>query len=48
MDSWIHNLGKFRIYVFGSSSKLLSKEIVTQLKGGSINYLILPLSFREF
>ncbi len=36
------------IFVSGSSSKLLSKEIATQLRGRSISYLLLPFSFREF
>lgn len=36
------------IFVTGSSSKLLSKEIATQLRGRSIKYLLLPLSFGEF
>jgi len=38
----------FKVAVTGSSSKLLSKEIATQLRGRSITYTILPLSFREF
>ena len=35
------------VFVTGSSSKLLSKEIATQLRGRSISYLLLPFSFRE-
>ncbi len=38
----------FRIFVTGSSSKLLSREMATQLRGRSITYLLLPFSFREF
>ena len=38
----------FNLIVSGSSSKLLSKEIATQLRGRSLTYLMLPLSFREF
>jgi predicted AAA+ superfamily ATPase len=38
----------YRIFVSGSSSKLLSKEIATSLRGRSISYLLLPFSFREF
>ena len=38
----------YEIIVTGSSSKLLSKEIATQLRGRSISYLLLPFSFREF
>jgi hypothetical protein len=36
------------IYITGSSSKLLSKEISTSLRGRSINFEVFPLSFREF
>ncbi len=35
-------------YVSGSSSKLLGREVATQLRGRSISYEIYPLSFREF
>jgi len=38
----------FNIIVSGSSSKLLSKEIATQLRGRSLSYLLFPLSFREY
>ena len=37
-----------RIYVTGSSSKLLSRDIATALRGRSISYEILPLSFKEY
>ena len=37
-----------KIFITGSSSKLLSKEIATNLRGRSISYLILPFSFREY
>ncbi|MGB9728707.1 MAG: ATP-binding protein [Thermoprotei archaeon] len=36
------------VFVTGSSSKLLSREIATQLRGRSLSYLLLPFSFREF
>ncbi len=36
------------IYITGSSSKLLSKEIATELRGRSWVYLIFPFSFKEF
>jgi len=36
------------IFITGSSSKLLSKEIMTSLRGRSISNVLLPLSFREF
>ena len=44
----LHDLKRYKIFITGSSSKLLSKEIVTQLRGRSISYLLLPFSFREF
>jgi len=37
-----------QIFLTGSSSKLLSKEIATSLRGRSITNLLLPLSFKEF
>lgn len=36
------------IVVSGSSSKLLSKEIATSLRGRALSYTLLPLSFREY
>jgi len=36
-----------KVYLSGSNSKLLSKEISTALRGKSIPYLILPFSFKE-
>ena len=44
----LHDLGKYKIFLSGSSSKLLSKEIATQLRGRSLSYILLPFSFREF
>ena len=38
----------FDVYISGSSSKLLSKEIATSLRGRSISHILLPFSFREF
>lgn len=38
----------YRIFVTGSSSKLGLKEIPTELRGRTINYTILPLSFNEY
>jgi uncharacterized protein len=37
-----------KIFITGSSAKLLSKEIATNLRGRTIKYDILPLSFREY
>ena len=39
---------KYFIFVTGSSSKLLSKEIATQLRGRSLNVIVFPFSFREY
>lgn len=36
------------IFISGSSSKLLSKELSTSLRGRAITYSILPFSFREY
>ena len=38
----------YNIFVTGSSSKLLSREIATQLRGRSLTYFLLPFSFSEF
>lgn len=37
----------YKVYITGSNSKLLSKEIATSLRGKSLSYLILPFSFKE-
>ena len=37
----------YKIYLSGSSSKLLGREISTSLRGRSIDYTITPLSFKE-
>ena len=37
----------YKVFLSGSSSKLLSKEIATQLRGRTLSYLLLPFSFRE-
>lgn len=36
------------IFITGSSSKLLSKEIATSLRGRTIAYEVFPLSFKEY
>ena len=38
----------YTVFVTGSTSKLLSREIATQLRGRSISFLLLPFSFKEF
>jgi len=40
--------GHYRVYITGSNSRLLSKEIATSLRGKAISYLMLPFSFREY
>jgi len=37
-----------QIFITGSSSKLLSREIATQLRGRTLTYEIYPFSFKEF
>ena len=39
---------KYYLFVSGSSSKLLSKEIATSLRGRTLTKTIMPLSFREY
>ncbi|MDG6931759.1 MAG: ATP-binding protein [Nitrososphaerota archaeon] len=38
----------YMLFITGSSSKLLSREIATELRGRSLPFLLLPFSFREF
>jgi len=37
-----------KVYLSGSSSKMLSKEIATSMRGRTLVYQIFPFSFREF
>lgn len=37
-----------KIFITGSSSKLLSKEIATSMRGRTLTYKVLPFSFKEF
>ena len=37
-----------KVFISGSSSKLLTKEIATSMGGRNISYNVFPLSFREF
>ena len=50
-DSWTRTINDTRkdiqVILTGSSSKLLSKEISTKLRGRVLNYEIFPLSFKE-
>jgi predicted AAA+ superfamily ATPase len=50
-NKWVNRLyesKRFRIYISGSSSKLLSRELSTELRGRTIDFIVLPLSFREY
>ncbi|MBS7612305.1 ATP-binding protein [Candidatus Bathyarchaeota archaeon] len=42
------DLQRYNIFATGSSSKLLSREVATQLRGRTFSYILLPFSFREF
>jgi len=44
----IQDKEKVKIYITGSSSKLLSKEIATSLRGRTLTFYLFPLSFKEF
>ena len=39
---------KCEVYVTGSSARLLSREIATQMRGRALSWEIFPFSFREF
>jgi predicted AAA+ superfamily ATPase len=39
---------KCEIYITGSSAKMLSKEIATQMRGRALSWEMFPFSFREF
>ena len=51
-DAWIrriHDTNKnIKLIITGASSKLLSKEISTKLRGRTFNIEVFPLSFKEF
>lgn len=36
------------VYITGSSAKMLSKEIATQMRGRSLSWEVFPFSFKEF
>ncbi len=44
----IYDKEKIKIFITGSSSKLLSKEIATSLRGRTLSFGIYPLNFGEF
>jgi len=39
---------KCEVYLTGSSAKMLSQEIATQMRGRALSWEMFPLSFREF
>lgn len=43
----IHDKEKVKLFLTGSSSKLLSRDIATSLRGRTISFALYPLSFRE-
>ena len=44
----IYESKKYKIIISGSSSKLLSRELTTQLRGRTLDFTVLPFSFHEF
>ncbi len=44
----LYDTFQYRIFLTGSSSMLLSKEISTQMRGRSLAYFFFPFSFTEF
>jgi predicted AAA+ superfamily ATPase len=44
----LHDTEDLQIFVTGSSSHLLTRELATSLRGRSISYEVFPLSFVEF
>lgn len=50
-ERWVrtkNELGEAKIFVTGSSAKLLSSEVASALTGRNINFKVWPLSFREY
>jgi predicted AAA+ superfamily ATPase len=44
----LRDKGEYKVFVTGSSSSLLSREMSTALTGRHLSYMVLPLNFREF
>jgi uncharacterized protein len=44
----LHNRRAFKILISGSNSKLLSRELSTELRGRCVEVAMMPFSFREF
>ncbi|MHB1709641.1 MAG: ATP-binding protein [Thermoplasmataceae archaeon] len=50
-NKWVnrmYELKEFQIYLSGSSSKLLSRELSTELRGRSVDFTVFPYNFREY
>lgn len=50
-EKWVrtlHELGKGKVVISGSSSKLLSGELASVLTGRHLDIFVFPLSFKEF
>ncbi|CAA6821172.1 MAG: Predicted ATPase, partial [uncultured Sulfurovum sp.] len=50
-EKYIRRIGdtlNLQLYITGSSSKLLSSEIATSLRGRTITYEVFPFSFKEY
>ncbi|MBI2080061.1 ATP-binding protein [Candidatus Micrarchaeota archaeon] len=50
-EKWVRvkvDKNEFKIFVTGSSAKLLSSEFSTSLGGRGVGFLVLPFSFKEF
>ena len=43
----IYDTGKFFVFITGSSPRLLSSEIATQLRGRALTFELFPFSFKE-
>ncbi len=41
----IYESKKYKIFISGSSSRLLSRELATQLRGRTLDFTVLPFSF---
>lgn len=54
VDKWekairtLRDIGRYKIYITGSSSKLLSSELASVLTGRHLTQEVMPLSFLEF
>ncbi len=44
----LRDSGKYKIFITGSSSKLLSSELSSSLTGRHLSYTVFPFSFREY